>query len=312
MKILILILFSFFFTAPGFCQNLVPNPSFENYTECPDSVCELPTGWYSFSYTPDYYNSCASIASNYSVPYNTKGYQPAYEGNGYIGVFCYGMLSSAKEYVAAELSQPLSIGQTYYVQFHAVLSDKIGTTCAIKNLGALFTTTSFAQPVCTLTPSLLPPNYAHITSANYVTDTANWTAVTGSFVADSAYNYIALGNFFDDANTDTITLNGLFCDAYYLIDDVYVSTSPPVSITEAPNQNIVTFYPNPARDYLHIEDENLKPVHIAIYNINGNLLINEAIAGNYNRIDLRNLPAGFYFISMKQQDFITTKKLIIH
>ena len=47
----------------AFAQNLVPNPSFENYSACPENISEIDFAlpWTSTTgATPDYYNSCST------------------------------------------------------------------------------------------------------------------------------------------------------------------------------------------------------------------------------------------------------------
>jgi hypothetical protein len=41
-------------------QNLVPNPSFEEYSICPDGTSQIDraTHWMPFRHTPDYHNAC--------------------------------------------------------------------------------------------------------------------------------------------------------------------------------------------------------------------------------------------------------------
>jgi hypothetical protein len=58
---------------------------------------------------------------------------------------------------------------------------------------------------------------------SFITDTLNWTAVTGTFVAKGTENYLLIGNFETDANTDTLFCNptnspGIWCEAS--LDDV--------------------------------------------------------------------------------------------
>ena len=69
----------------GVCeaQNLLPNGAFEQYSGCPDSVCQIDSALFWFSpttgmgannYLPSYYNQCS--ASWVGVPGNVFGTQP--------------------------------------------------------------------------------------------------------------------------------------------------------------------------------------------------------------------------------------------
>src|ERR1700748_3236342 len=86
-------------------QNLVPNPSFEQYNNCPYWILG-PNGYpYNIAYSPaydsfptvlywvsplsisgaGYFNICDTIVGGHGVPSNSEGYQLAHTGNAYIG-----------------------------------------------------------------------------------------------------------------------------------------------------------------------------------------------------------------------------------
>ncbi|MBK9599335.1 MAG: hypothetical protein IPO60_13715 [Flavobacteriales bacterium] len=62
-------------------------------------------------------------------------------------------------------------------------------------------------------------DFAQVYSQAVVADTLNWDLVSGSFVADSAYQYVVIGNHFRNALTDTLPvgpyLGGV---AYHFVD----------------------------------------------------------------------------------------------
>src|SRR5258707_902616 len=60
-----------------FSQNLVSNPSFEEYSVCPDlwNQTSRATGWSSFRSSTDYFNTCDG-SNVVGVPENFAGYQP--------------------------------------------------------------------------------------------------------------------------------------------------------------------------------------------------------------------------------------------
>lgn len=72
------------------CQNLVPNPGFENYFQCPAAMGQISQAgpWFASSDTPDLLHACASPASNVSIPGPTGIYGFGYPrtGNGMAGI----------------------------------------------------------------------------------------------------------------------------------------------------------------------------------------------------------------------------------
>ena len=119
--------------------NLVYNPSFEEYRECPRKIDALGTltivdAWYQpTAGSADYYNVCGS--RDCGVPKNKLGVQGAHLGNGFCGIYC--SKTDYREYLQTELSKPLSAGEMYRVSFYVSLSEY--SSGAVATIGALFT-----------------------------------------------------------------------------------------------------------------------------------------------------------------------------
>lgn len=231
-----------FFLAPPRCegQNLVPNPSFELADTCPYTpsfnVGGRPLFWNRWDQSPDYFHACADTINGMDtligVPWNGVTWQYAHDGDAYVGMTCFEP-NDFREHVGAPLIEPLVVGQTYYVSYWVNLATEGSywpTRWACNNQGVLFTMDEHLWSGQTgSAPEFSPRNYAHVNNPTFITDTANWTLVSGSFVADSAYRYIVLGNFFNDALTDTVHFTtGLppSLAAYYLYDAICVSPMP--------------------------------------------------------------------------------------
>lgn len=297
----------------SYSQNLVPNPSFEQYSGCPTVDCgiSLATGWYSAGYTPDYYNTCASWASG--VPTNAVGYQYPASGNAYagIGTYVYNNID-VREYLATKLISPLDAGKKYFVSFKVSLIDRF-VYCATNKMGALFSTVSYAlgNDSCNNVQGLLPQNFAHIYSAQIITDTANWTTVSGSFTADSAYQYIIIGNHFDDNNTDTICW-GSNIAAGYIIDDIYVSSDSVNGIIQSNIEQNVAVYPTVTDDIVVVQINIQAKASISIYDLFGRLITSKNISPlARNPISLLGYDAGIYLMSVNIDNKIISKKIIL-
>lgn len=68
-------------------------------------------------------------------------------------------------------------------------------------------------------------------------------------------------------------------------------------------KNKIEIYPNPSVDFLNvqIENSNLKSTVLVIHSIIGNKFELEAenVGENVYRLDVRDLPAGYYLLSVK-------------
>ena len=98
-----------------------------------------------------------------------------------------------------------------------------------------------------------------------------------------------------------------------------VLTPAPLSISENTiNINEVNVYPNPSKDKVTINYSLLKHSHVTINitDLNGKIVstqVNEeATEGSYSKkLELSGLNAGTYFVKIKSDDQIVTKKLVI-
>lgn len=223
------------FANEGIPQNLVPNPSFEEYTDCPydgsgSGQLYFAIPWYSPSQgSPDYFNSC-DVTNVLSVPDNVLGYEYARTGKGYAGFFSFYIWGLSREYIQVELLQPLIYNINYCVNFYLSLADT--TNYAVNNIGAYLS----ANLISSSNDSNFP-NTPQIlnNSLNPLTSKINWIKISGTFMAAGGEKYITIGNFNNDANSDTIKvgLNG-WNVTYYYIDDVSVyPCDAPVYTAEA-------------------------------------------------------------------------------
>lgn len=319
MKKLYLYTVFFFCAVFGYAQNLVPNPSFEIYSTCPnnDNQVDFATGWSGCSNTPDYFNSCNTIVPDFSVPNNWGGYQQPATGNAYCGIGTYASYSpDAREFIISQLNTPLTIGTKYFASFMTNLS-LYNTTyfnTASNKIGMLFSTVPYDAfnwaPV---------NNGSQIYTNSIITDTANWVIVGGSFVADSAYKYVIIGNFFTDVNTDTLIYNfdtscsSSSCQtAYYFVDDVYVGTDSLVSVvpTFSVKENISVF-PNPTKDFINIvyKSNSSEPIEIYLIDSFGRTVLVDKMI-NQKKIDIENIEAGFYTLLIKHKGTNSYKRIL--
>jgi len=100
--------------------------------------------------------------------------------------------------------------------------------------------------------------------------------------------------------------NGLILKMY---DSTYISA------IERPNRvidgnSLLYLYPNPTNSILNIETETSGQYFIELYNLNGQLLFNDKMNGTTHQVDLSSFQKGVYFITIRSNDFVTTRKII--
>lgn len=308
-------------------QNLVPNPSFEETDTCLlglafDSEFGLHD-WFSAYLTPDHLQSCLDGLFN-GLPMNVFTYQEPLDGSSCVGLFSYYQngLEEQREWVMVQLTEPLVAGQTYYASFYA--NAGFGGNAqypqiwlASNNIGMLFTMEP--RPWNSFDPYPAALNSAHLRRTEILSDTVAWTLVSGSFVADSAYQYLMIGNFFSNALTDTLHFAPQgspwewFPRGYTLIDKVCVSMDPDgCDLADGivdHSIGAVHLYPNPATDVLWVGSAQgaMGTVQDAL---GRRVWQGRVLAGQW-MLDVRAWARGAYVLRLEMQGKQATFKFVL-
>jgi len=299
-------------------QNLVPNPSFEDTIGCPlgnGGDFDKVALWMNSGISPDYYNICANTTNGFlGVPSNFLGYQSAFHGNAYAGIIAW-YAPSTREFIGIQLTQTMTLGTKYFVSAYISKADSGEIppyTCSCNNFGFRFSTIAYdwgngGNPVPI-------DNFSQVHSESIITDTANWTRIEGSFVADSAFQYLYIGNFYDDANTDTLECNYFQGYAYYYIDAVCVSVDSMtctnwtgINENNTPTSKINP-YPNPANNILFVNNFS-EEITYTLTNLAGQKIKQGKLSSLSNQINVSTIEDGIYFFNLGTSNF---KILIIH
>jgi OOP family OmpA-OmpF porin len=259
-----------------FAQNLVPNPSFEDYDSCPQGTSDFSVkDWVNpTTATPDYYNVCSSF--EVGIPSNFFGYQSAKSGSAYIGIHTSNLGnfdSDYREYVQCKLIKPLEVYKTYRISFYVSLSDSSLKAC--DNIGAYLSKT----PVSLADNLNLNFNPQIVSERNVpFSNKEEWIEISGVFIATGGEQYITIGIFSNNINTSSLDLTSGWFEPYYYIDDVSVilKESSPIAIPSAfsPNND-----GNNDRFFPIYFDSLIRIRQFRIYNQWGELVHNDPTSG---------------------------------
>jgi gliding motility-associated-like protein len=237
VRIYSLLIFTLLLHNWSIAQNLVPNPGFDDLTDCP-----YDGGQISFAYpwvsatngTPDLFNEC-STEPHLMVPYAggyIDGYQLQKSGTGYAGIYVYTDANPfIPECIEVQLIDKLKKDVKYYLEFFVSPDispmNYYGYTDAV---GLALSDTFFYKDISANISLLLNPTIEN--RGMLVTDTAGWTRVSGCYTAKGGEAFAIIGNLRGKGETIVELINPTFPYLnYFFIEDVFIGTFDPLPDT---------------------------------------------------------------------------------
>jgi len=308
----------------SFAQNLVPNPSFEDYSsDCPVNFNDLPFYWEAWRSSPDCFNACVTpqnfVDSLGWAPWNGFGYQEPFSGDSYCGFFAFSPSPSEvtdndyREYLGCELITPLESGEIYQLSFMVSLGfsgSYYELTYASNRIGAHFGFENYEW----LDNPMPIPNFAQVYTNEIITDTINWIEISGEFLADQAYTHMALGVFFDFDSLEIIQVSSeSSLGSYYFVDEVCLNKAGEVCNVVQSIQNIENdfqFYPNPVKSEFKLKSS--LSAEFRLLNSKGNECLSGSVSQNeLLEVNVNHLAQGIYYLVVQSESKIWREKLVI-
>lgn len=287
-------------------QNLVPNPDFEQYTNCPpDFSCfDLAAPWTDPGSTPDYFHSCA-LNWWVSTPTNLFGGQIPHSGDAYAGLYAYVDSTMQgwqyREYIVVPLTDTLQNGLCYELSMYVSLAGHVSKV-AMADMGVYFSDSASQQTV--MNPMPFVPQLDHL--GGMLSDTTNWTFVSGVYEAHGGEAYLAIGNFHDDASMTSMIIDSSdgVRKSYYFIDDVSLELVKPSSVRscsplviEEPSKMTTWWCLDPTGSELVIRTGMPGHVRVTISDMNGKTAGTSRFI-QHTTLGLGHLSAGLYAIEV--------------
>ncbi len=220
-------------------ENLIPNPSFEEY-ECIPHRAGMPRCFKEWEVptddTPDYMHiegvPPEEVYQSASAPDNWLGFQYPKTGDAYAALHTitydpdnHEDLSDDQEYLRVKLKENLYVGQTYSFEFF--ISTGEYTRYRSNGFGLLFKKEVEEDMGNQIVET--PSFYIE----EIFTEEEEWVKIEGEFYADKAYEYLLIGRFLsnDDSSLKIIDLdsdgpNHIYGQASYFIDDIALYAHP--------------------------------------------------------------------------------------
>lgn len=242
-------------------QNLVKNPNFDVYKNCPKRLGTFGVDvkhWTSPTKgTTDYFNSCSEVMD---VADNFIGKQVPKLGNGYAGMYVYGP-DDYREYIQVALTETLIKGRKYLFSFYISRAEE--SDFAVRDFGVLLTQKKMRIPMDkALTRWQLskfkdnPYHLEEIRNATFHTSTSKWTLISTEIIAKGGENFLTIGNFRSNAKTPKKQMrDDSKKGGYYYVDAVQLE----VMAMEVPQDLVNGNNENYTLDKTHIFENVLFP-----------------------------------------------------
>ena len=232
MKKLALVCFVLFcFLNTNKAQNLVPNPSFENYFNCSTPNLNNVDFWCNVGNICAYFYPCESNTF-FQAPYQYasscfQSYQIPRTGNAYAGAYGYESNSTNQlnRFAEVKLIDTLKTNKIYCISFYLSLMNYC--QYSMDKLGGILTSLPF--------PCLPPATVPNYTLTGYtpqivspvgvqLDDTLNWMEISGVYTAIGNEAYLTIGDFFPQSQHSIVQSYPANCNgvAEYYLDDVSV------------------------------------------------------------------------------------------
>ena len=321
------------FATNALAQNIVPNGSFELHTALPTNTAQWNRvlDWDNVSndtacQTPDFFHAQADATSGVQLPQTNYGHITAEDGNAAMGIATYSTSSPEyREYISAQLTQPMIVGATYLVRFHAALGADPFHGGASNNLGIALTVGPLAQRCDSIAAGVIP--FSPQGENTNVISSFGWELQSYSIVADYAYDRVTIGNFRDDANTtkqpidSTLYTPGTWYGhygGYYFIDNVSIAKTadPNPNTVQQLSTNPVKLKQNPVDRLIEFDAASTNPFAVLLFNAQGQIVKYSSTNAFSNgvKIDVTDLPNAIYHAQIIDETLVSArfKVVVLH
>ena len=298
--------------------NLVANPSFEDTLNCnnfPFYQAGFP--WFTpTNCTPDYYYGLIPTCG-YSALQNQNGHQIPYDGNAYVGIFLADPLGTginAREYITVGLLDTLLPNEEYFIEFFISRANLY--YLATDDIGAYV---SSQLPLNTGCSYLSYQPQVENPQGNIVTDSLNWTQISGIFTAQGGEMFLTIGNFKDSINTTVVDAdngNGEYNNAYYYIDKISLI---PLDSLQNLNENtekynLIKVFPTLLQQgkLITVISKLVNISSYELFNVDGKIIKKGGIYPGSNQIEFNKCVPGLYLLNVLSENGRIVEKIVLY
>lgn len=200
-------------------ENLVPNPSFEEFTKCPSKKNKCTSLKYWFLNNPKqkllYLNTCSNKECN---PINNDfGNQSPRTDNGMVGILVRdGDGYETGNLLQIKLEKKLEKHQKYLIQFYVSLADN--SELLSDNIGCMISKEPIPPIDYLIENSIEFRPQIYNQEGSFIEDKDSWVKVSGTFISNGEEQYLNIGEFYIGGIKNSQYNSNLM----FFIDDVSV------------------------------------------------------------------------------------------
>jgi hypothetical protein len=203
-------------------------------------------------------------------------------------------------------------GDTLVIQFIVPASTNMTATTNL--LDSVVVDTLYNPAVINCVINYLSVDSAYINSYTILSDTSvlvNWSVVSSSVITNYSDTYFLNGG----TGVYMMTLQ-IYCPNKSIgnfltaTDQLYFNPASLGIEAHKLNESSILIYPNPFIDQLTISLSNNESTEIVITDISGKVLFNKKLKSNEMNIDMSNFSAGQYMVTVKNENLISTRKIV--
>lgn len=293
-------------------QNLVPNPSFEDFEDCDNggvlTAMEFVVDWFnpnawSSDYFKDYELPCA-INVNGSSNEGWFAPQP-FDGNSFVGSFYYSYQNEEyekREYIEVQLIEPLVNNHAYRISWWTSLAGN--SKYRVNSLGAALTISPLDDQFELYAFDVIP----QVEITDFFGSASEWQQVIDTISAEGGEQYLTIGCFKHD---DELGLEQISTDqtlgerSYYVIDMVEV-VAIPVNVNEKEvNPPIISF----DGSQITIAQTSNEFYNLKLFDVTGKLML--SLFMKDGTIDCVQYANGLYFLQYARDEETFVTKILI-
>jgi len=306
------------FGLPSTAQNLIPNPGFEEM----DVPCIANSSYVDLAFWTRaqcaaggaYFNVCSTVNGfpNAGTPSNFFGYQIPADGVAYTTTTTFALDPDFPPsfYLSSPLTEPLEAGVEYCFSANVSLAEQ----SAFRTTDLYVICTSYFPTTCNGNDTLNWTTESQLILNTTAVDTAEWSVLSGSFIATGGEEYITIGDFNGPASADTIYVGPSSFpsqQATYYVDKLELRTCES-AVGEYSAGALEVAYDARAGLLAITTPSKEQLENIALVDMAGRAVVSMSNSSSPTQLNVAALPRGVYVVRAEASGTRLSRRVVLY